>query len=190
MDRRDAIKRATLLSGLALTAPFATAVLSGCQATEKRIFASLILNEDQIVTIESISRVILPSEPGSPGAEDLGLAEFVDRMVKDCLSQQEQAAFTKGLDNLSQEISDTSGSSADKAGDKALVTFLEQKEKEAYAAPASDLPFYRQLKQLLVFGYLTSEQVMTTQLDYHAIPGRYDSCIPYEGQNAYVDNNV
>ena len=43
---------------------------------------------------------------------------------------------------------------------------------------ATDVPFYRQLKELTVAGYYTSEVGATQELQWQAAPGRYDSDVP------------
>lgn len=46
------------------------------------------------------------------------------------------------------------------------------------AAPDEPPPFYRQLKELTVAGYYTSEAGATEELQYNAVMGRYDPDVP------------
>ncbi|MEM1118395.1 MAG: gluconate 2-dehydrogenase subunit 3 family protein, partial [Bacteroidota bacterium] len=43
---------------------------------------------------------------------------------------------------------------------------------------ATAVPFYRQLKELTVAGYYTSEVGATQELQWLAVPGRYDADVP------------
>ncbi|MEM1057326.1 MAG: gluconate 2-dehydrogenase subunit 3 family protein [Bacteroidota bacterium] len=43
----------------------------------------------------------------------------------------------------------------------------------------TDVPFYRQLKELTVAGYYTSEVGATEELRWQAAPGRYDPDVPF-----------
>ncbi|MCK5281119.1 MAG: gluconate 2-dehydrogenase subunit 3 family protein, partial [Cyclobacteriaceae bacterium] len=46
--------------------------------------------------------------------------------------------------------------------------------------------YYTMMKQLTIWGYLSSETVGTKVLRHLPIPGRYDGCLPYEkGEKAW-----
>lgn len=42
------------------------------------------------------------------------------------------------------------------------------------------------MKELTIWGYFTSEPGTTKALRYNPIPGRFDGCIPYTGENAWA----
>ena len=55
------------------------------------------------------------------------------------------------------------------------------KAKQSYS------PFFTILKDLTLTGYFTSEVGCTQALEYVAVPGRYDGCVPLKpGQKAWA----
>jgi hypothetical protein len=43
---------------------------------------------------------------------------------------------------------------------------------------AEDPPFFRTMKELTLMGYYTSEIGMAQELQWEAVPGHYNSCMP------------
>lgn len=190
MDRRDAIKRTMALTGMVITIPVTSSILGSCQPKGGPDWTPNILSSDQAIALEEITEIVLPSSVDSPGAKEIHLAEFIDLIINDCFDQSDQEEFKSGLDSMLSEFEIQSGRSFSDTDDDSRIAFISTIDQEAYSGGTNAGEFYRTLKQLALLGYFTSEKVMTTQLDYHAIPGRYDACIPYTGQRAYVDNNV
>ena len=70
-----------------------------------------------------------------------------------------------------------------------LLTALEKEAKSHDKAlpPKAPRHYYTMIKQLTLWGYLSSEPVGTKVLRNIAVPGRYDGCIPYEkGEKAWT----
>ncbi|MDT7855769.1 gluconate 2-dehydrogenase subunit 3 family protein [Rubrivirga sp. S365] len=64
----------------------------------------------------------------------------------------------------------------DEAGDQRE---LQTGEGQAHAGASDDAPpFFRQLKELTLAGYYTSEAGATEELQWLAVPGRYDADVP------------
>jgi hypothetical protein len=72
------------------------------------------------------------------------------------------------------------------------LAFLEQLDKDAKAymdarqrgAPAH---YFRQIKELTLLGYFTSEIGVTQAMRYRETPGRFDPCVPYTpGETAWA----
>jgi hypothetical protein len=50
--------------------------------------------------------------------------------------------------------------------------------KLASEPQGKSLAFFRQIRELTIVGYFTSETVGKTVLNYDPVPGRYEACVP------------
>ncbi len=189
MDRRRAIKQTIALTGTGLTASVLGGVLAGgCQPQGQLDWRPSALSDKEAQLVQTISEVMLPATEG-PGAIDVHVPEFVDLMVRDCLTAAEQNSFEKGLVEIAEKLDELAGGSFGRQPSERQTQTLSQLDQQEFDDGDQESP-YLLLKQLILLGYFTSEQVMTTSLNYHSIPGRYDACIAYDGKGAYEDNNV
>ena len=190
MDRRAAIKHTVALSGASLSASILAGILtSGCRAGNGISWSPSFLSDKEAVLVSKLSDLMLPPTE-SPGALEVHVPEFVDLMANDCLTEEEQRVFRKGLESVESQLNESIGGSFLRANSEQQSNALHEVDRKAFDDQAL-LPAYRLLKQLILLGYFTSEQVMTNELNYHAIAGRYDACVLYDdGDRAFVDNNV
>ena len=191
MNRREAIRRAALYSGLAAGSPWIVAVLNGCQAEPQLGWQPRTLSEEQARLVASIVDRILPAT-NTPGATEVGVDRFVDVMLSDFFSEQEREEFLTGLEAFRQgDLNFTKKSTTDQEVvlNDFEQTYLAGDNEVVKPEKPSEKPFLRTLKELTLLGYFTSKPVMMEQLNYHAVPGKYEGCIPNDGR-LYVDNNV
>ena len=188
MTRREALQRAAALSGWVLT-PAVVGVLEGCQTGNDLTWAPQVLTAEQVRLVGQIAQRILPPTD-TPGALDVGVDRFIDHMLKVGFTEEEQRSFLDQLDNFSRQdayfVSDREATQDEK------LLLLEQTHAEAQPPDSAEPPsFFRIIKQLTLLGYFTSEEVMTQQLNYRAVPGQYRACVPLANDpRLYVDNNV
>ncbi len=182
MKRREAIKRTMLVSGYALSATAVLGVMNGCQAETTPDWKPSFLSEEQGHTLIELTEAIIP-KTDTPGANDVGVHQFIDQLLNECLSEKEQALFTTGLDQLQSDCNTKFKKSFVKTSNDQKKEVLDEYDKAAYAAnnsPGGDRPFFTMAKQLTYLGYFTSEAVGTEVLRYDPIPTAYNGCIPYE----------
>ena len=189
MTRREAIQRAVALSGLALTSPAIIAALEGCRTETSLDWEPQFLSPEQVKVVGKIANRILPPTD-TLGALDVGVDRFIDTMVTVMFPEAYQQAFVQQLDDFS--LQDAAFVDDDEATQDQKLRLLAQTHAQAKAAdPTLPPTFFQLIKQLTLLGYFTSEAVMEHQLNYHAIPGKYQACIPLgENPTLYVDNNV
>lgn len=182
MLRRDAIKSTILISGYALSAGAIAGVMNGCRAESTPGWTPEFLNSEQGALLVELSESIIPATD-TPGAKDVGVHEFIDRLLKECLSESEQVSFVTGLDQLEKDCKEAVGKSFVKASEAEKKTILDVYDQKAYEqnqAPGNDdTPFFTMAKQLTYLGYLTSERVGKEVLRYDPIPQTYEGCFPY-----------
>lgn len=182
MDRREALKRTALLMGGVVSAPAIMGVLKGCTPKPGIDWKPVFLSEDQASVISTVSEIIIP-RTDTPGAKDAGVPSFIDQMLSEVYSKEDQESFTSGLQSFNEEAKKEYGdnfSDLDEEDQTAFVKKLHDAAIQAESATdhAPKRPFILQMKELTMLGFFTSEPGATQVLQYVAVPGAYKGCIP------------
>ena len=181
MNRREALSAVTFLFGGTIIG--AEAFLSGC--TNKAEATSGLLTDDDILLLNEIAETILPSTQGSPGAKEANVGEFMKTIISDCYSEKEKKIFIDGLIKFKHDFGEEFAASGEEKKRDFLLS-LESEVKEYTASNSVDTHYYSMIKQLTVWGFLSSETGATKALRHVAIPGRYEGCIPLQpGEKAW-----
>lgn len=192
MDRREAIKKTMLLTGYALTASTVQAVLTGCETEREVNWTPKYFSAEQAALITNMAETILPRTK-TPGAIDVGVPAFIERMVKDTYEPEDQEKFAAGLADVEARAQKAHGKpfAACKVSQQAKI--LEALDQEASIAGLAHkeavrndpklgeepyFQFFLNFKSLALLGYFTSSFVGTKVLSYDPIPGAYLGCIP------------
>lgn len=191
MDRRNALKITGFTAGIA-GLPISLSLLQSCKPTGNIGWKPSFLKIDEALLVEKIADIILPPGPNSPAASDVLVPEFIDIIVRDCLSIEEQDQFRTGVGSLESDFKIRTGISWSRASDTELLDYISKVDQEAFEGADSQVHWtYRQIKSLTLQGYYTMEMVRKNQLNYHTIPGEYKGCIDIDAEAlAYVDDNV
>ncbi|MTI39403.1 gluconate 2-dehydrogenase subunit 3 family protein [Fulvivirga lutimaris] len=194
MNRREAIKRTSMMLGIAASSPVIMSILDGCVPQKELGWIPGFFNEDQAILVADICDIILP-KTSTPGALDIGVDVFIDHIVGSCLSTEEQAIFSDGLIEVEAESNKLEGknfsSLSNESKTKVLETLEAKTDTEDYDPHASGKPFFAKIKELTLLGYFTSEEIMTQHLDYVPIPAGFEGCNELkEGQKLKVGNHV
>ncbi len=191
MDRRNALKITGFTAGIA-GLPISLSLLHSCKPTGNIGWKPSFLSVDEALQVGQIADIILPPGPDSPGASDVHVPEFIDIIVRDCLSIEEQDQFRTGVGSMENDFKVRTGTSWSRASDPELLNYISKIDQEAFEGADSRVHWtYRQIKSLTLQGYYTMEVVRKNQLNYHSIPGEYRGCIEVDAEAlAYVDDNV
>ncbi|WP_240699398.1 gluconate 2-dehydrogenase subunit 3 family protein [Spirosoma sordidisoli] len=170
MERRVALRHMALATGGLLVLPaWANAWTPAAVQTAQPLLPPL-----QAAVLTGFVDTLIPASD-TPGAKDLGVSDFVQKMVADCYEPAVQQSLSAGLDALESAARATYSRSfqdCDTSQRTALLTAVEQStEPDRHA-------FFVLVKNLAVQGYTTSEYVMTKFLNYTMIPGHYYGCVP------------
>jgi gluconate 2-dehydrogenase gamma chain len=182
MDRREALKRTALLMGGMVSAPAIMGVLKGCTAKPGIDWKPAFLSEDQASLVSTVSEIIIP-RTDTPGAKDVGVPSFIDQMLKEVYSKEDQEDFTKGLADFNDKAKDEYGEDFWDLDEEDQSAFVKKVHDEAVNAetttdPPPKRPFILQMKELTMLGFFTSEVGAQQVLQYVAVPGAYKGCIP------------
>jgi hypothetical protein len=168
----DLTRRRLLIGSMAVTL--------GLAVTPATLWAKA-LNEPAshpaLPLLELFCDLVLP-KTDTPGAKELGVAKFVLSSTKHGLrnsSDDTLAVFEKALDQHAK----TSFKALSKDKQLELMTALDQK---VFSRAPSDLPKelygWRQVKQLIIIGFYTSEVGATQELRYNLVPGTLKQNVP------------
>lgn len=178
MNRRDMLKYTALLTGAAVSGPFATAFLSGCtrESTDAEL---LFFDTEQFDLLTQISDSILP-RTDSPSASDVNVPETVDSMLGQVFDDDFKTVFKNQWSELESFLSDQNFGQLDQSERVQLLSDLELSQNDEVAN--AKLAF-RELKQQVIAYYLNTEEIGTEFLNYLPIPGEYQPCISIEDVN-------
>ena len=182
MDRREALKRTALLMGGIVSAPAVMGVLKGCSAKPGIDWKPVYLKDDQASIVSTVSEIIIP-RTDTPGAKDAGVPAFIDQMLKEVYSEEDQKFFLEGLTAFNDQAKQEYGeefADLDEEDQTALVKKVHDAavEAENTTNPAPKRPFILMMKELTMLGFFTSEVGATQVLQYVPVPGAYKGCIP------------
>ncbi len=179
MDRREVLRRVAFIMGGAVSAPTVSAFLSGCQRTEEVGVELLTFSPDQYKRVSVIAEHIIPATD-TPGAIDVGVPQFIDTMLHHCYEEKERNAFLQGLDQLEKDTQEKYDDAFVDIKPEEQLELLKAYQTEALAQREAGSPpaFIRTMRELTLLGYFTSEPGATETLNYIAVPGRYDGCMP------------
>jgi len=131
------------------------------------------LSEAQLMLVGGIADVIIP-RTDTPSATDVKVPAFVDVIVSENYSDGERTAFVAGLDAIDAHIKANGGLSVDGTGKSAAIESLESLS-DRRSEPART---YWRLKDLVIYGYFTSEPVSKNVLKNEVMPGKFDGAAP------------
>lgn len=186
MNRRQVIQRVAALMGGAISAPAVLGLLNGCSPKpEGASWQPSFFTKEQGALVADVAEIIIP-KTNTPGAKEVGVPAFIDTMLKDVYTQEDRDRYLKGL----QEFD----AAARAAHGKGFVELKKDQQTElvkkfhndavstelAYDPRPKDLkrPFILVTKELTLLGFFCSEVGATQVLQYVAVPGGYQACVP------------
>ncbi len=164
VDRRHFLLAVTALAGGSLL-PGSLAAFSKSESDTGNTLSPTLIG-DQMKIVSVIADIIIP-ETDTPGATSAGVPAYIDRALSAWLLPSETTNLLDGLNQFSAQNPSFLTSTA--AEQKAIIRSLDSR--------LSDLPkellFYRQLKELVLIGYYTSEPGAEIELSFDPVPGGY-----------------
>jgi len=192
MNRREAIQKAALTLGYAISASAAFGVLHGCKAKPDLVYKPDFFTDEQALTVSELSEIILPRTT-TPGAKDAGVPGFIDGLLKDVYTKEQQAKFLSGLSTFEEEAKKNYGDNFGSLNNGDQLAFVKKKHHEAMRSIGAagvegwwnsgnekETPFVITIKELTILGFFTSEPGATQVLQYNQVPGPFQGCVPLE----------
>ncbi len=191
MKRRDILRYTAYFTGVAVSGPVASALLTGCKRDEavaagEAVYEPGFFTAEEYEYITKFADTIIP-RTDTPGAVDVGAPEVVDKMVGEVYSEEARDKFRTGLAALmaKMDADNTTGGFRALDSEKSLI-YLQDQDLH-YKNPDTDwdtLPdteatargAYFDLKSQIVGAWFNSEPIGTEVLAYLPVPGEYIPC--------------
>jgi hypothetical protein len=170
MQRRTALKSVALSIGSVITLP-SWANTWNAQTLQNQHFN---LSFSQETLLAEIVETIIP-KTDTPGAKDLGINKFVEKMVADCYDKKAQGVFAQGLISVENIAKKDYSKPFVECDDKQKLAVLNSMSD---SSNNDDKDFVKLVKNITIQGYLNSEYVMTNLRIFEFVPGHYHGCVP------------
>jgi len=171
INRREAIRRAALMAGVALAPEWLDFAVRAQGPAAKTYLTSA-----QGSVLAAAAERILP-RTDTPGAIDVGVPAFVDRLYGEFLNAADKKLLAGALDEIESAAKTAHG------GSFATLPAAQQDavlRSVAASQQGRDPSSWGLLRSLTILGYFTSEPVGTKVLHYDPVPGAYDGCVPID----------
>lgn len=168
MKRRETLKYLGLSVGSVIALPAWANGWSSHQMTAHSLQMSLA-NE---ALLAEIVETIIPTTD-TAGAKTLGIHQFIQKIVMDCLDKPSREMFQKGLSAFDEQMKKDIGKTFVECSAQQRLEFLQKLEKDKEHQLNK---FYGLVKGLTIQGYLTSEYVMVNHYGYKMIPNKFEPC--------------
>ena len=173
IDRREAIRRSSLILGSAISSSLMLGNQETFAAETGPDWTPLILDSGQVKLVDELTERILPAT-GTPGAREAKVVRFIDRMVAEYLRDPEREVLFTGLQSLKNE----KFLEQEPTRQNSLIVAL---AKQGSIEPSPDSkPFFFLMKEMTLLGFFNSEVGATQVLNYDPIPGGYQGCLSLE----------
>lgn len=173
MKRRDVLKTAGIVLGYSLTAGTAAAVLAGCNADPTPGWVPTFNSEDESKILKSMAEIIIPGTDTLPGAKDIMIEKFIDETILLHATEEEKTKYKDGFSAFIDKINTSKSKS-----------FLNLTDEEKLAEIKNGLEgnddFIKNIHEMCITGFCTSEVGAKKVLVYDPIPGAQKGCIPLE----------
>jgi hypothetical protein len=183
MDRREALRQVALLTGAAISMPFAAAILQGCESGAGSAVGEGLkyMTQKQFDVFNEVAERIMP-KTDTPGAKDAGVTNFIDRMLGEYYPAEDSKKYTTAIDDFDKTCETANGKSFTAMTDEERDAYLKTVENQAYkdAEGGKDTKdiFWFAAKQGTLMAFFLSEPGATKVLQHVAVPGVYQGCVP------------
>ena len=198
MKRREAIRNISIGMGCSLSIGGLMSLAQSCKGESNvEYWVPDYLTSDQAYIMEEIADIYLPSTE-TPGAKDVGVAEFMDVVIGNVYDAQEKDKFQKAYnafisrasnkkdgkdlnrEKLEAHISEVYENMSQEEWDN-IRNMINAEDPPSDPQKQDDYYYYNFLigmKSLSMAGYFRSELIGEEYLSYDPIPGVYLGCIP------------
>ena len=163
VDRRTLIAELLALVGAAAVPSSAVAAIAA--APGQAGAGARFLNAAEMALLREMAEAMIP-RTDTPGANDAGVAEFIDGLMVDWAGEGARAQLRRALGGY-RALADAAGASS-----AARLEAMAELDRRSFAAPAGDAgaEAYRWLKRIVFLAYRTSEAAFTAWVPN---PGSY-----------------
>lgn len=188
MQRREVLRLLATGTALQLVPRNLFALLREARSLLQEHSSPRTLNTHQYDTANVMAEMIIP-RTDTPGAMDVGTADFIDLILTEWYDEPERKRFLDGLgdvdararnlfgrdfvDCLAAQQSDILAVLGEKMAEESKSSLSSGQSLRGYFHNSS---FYPMFRRLTLTAYYTSEAGATNELHFEIIPGEYRGC--------------
>jgi hypothetical protein len=188
MERRALLKNTALAAlGWSISASALSETFMACSTTAKMGGKPHFFSKEQFNLVGEITETMLPRTK-TPGAIDLKVPQFIDKIVQDLFDSEGKRKFLADLAELDKKCFSIYGKKFTSCSLAQRTEFLINLDKKSPSMPPNfwGIPtnpdtsptFYRNLKSLTLWGFYTSQEIGEKVLNFEKVPGRFEGCVP------------
>jgi len=185
LNRREILERMATVSGGAVSLTVLSACDGGASVPKDTKNIKLkVLSKANLDLVGDLADAIIP-DTDTLGAKSVNVHYFIDELLANWMTKEEQDSFIKGLNSLDQSIKSERGNTFSFLSRDEKTTTLDSLGLEITKIASNDVNnkrpkhIYLQLRELIIFGYYTSEIGASEELLYDPMPGNYKGCIAF-----------
>ena len=187
MDRRSALRKASILTATAVAIPAMVTLLQSCKHEKQPTWQPEFFTEEEAKTLATLVDTILP-RTSTPGALDVKVDIFIDKVIARTYDVESQEKLRSELADFIVNCKKEYGDSFYNLDGSKRVKILETAEKNSEklspgvwgktVGEQKSVTFYRSMKSMAIWAYFTSEEIGKHVLTYNPVPGVYHGCMP------------
>ena len=188
LDRREVLRRIGWLAGTAVVAPSVLGLMQSCTPDKADLgWKPAYFNDDEARFVTSYIDTLLPATD-TPGGLDVGVDRFIDRvMAATTPAGDKPSPMQTGILEFNEKSRTRFGSAFHELEAEQRGQLFSDAENSPLYMPAvwgtavgeqPPIDFYRSLKSMVLWGYLSSEKIGTEVLVYDPVPGEYNGDMP------------
>ncbi len=179
MNRRDALKKLGLGTGVVVITPTLVNFFQSCNSTPT--WQPLFFTEEQGQILKAITDVILP-KTDIPSASELHVPQFIDTYINEVTELDEQENIKNAFNTLTSIIKSGHNENIDEISEDQYKSLLDKHMllKEAPKKPDDPMSvsnLLNTIKWMSINAYRISELIGETVLAYDPVPGSQKGCI-------------
>lgn len=187
MDRRKAIRNTGALTGGAILLPSLVALMQSCKSEPRIDWKPEFFDTNEAMCISSLVDTILP-KTDTPGALDVKVDMFLDKIFAQTYDESSQQKLRSEIAKFNADCNASHGADFVDLSADDKVAVLKSAEASGgkfsgtvWGGPVGkqeEIGFYRSIKSMAIWAYMSSEEVGKNVLNYDPIPAAFNACIP------------
>lgn len=187
MNRRNALKKTGLIAGGSLLVPSLLTLLQSCRSEPRIDWQPLFFKEEEAKFMSVFLDTILPRTT-TPGALDVKADLFMDKVFAKLYNDEGRAQVRADITKFNEDCKKEYGAIFADLSEGDRVKVLKEQEAKSpkfnsgvwgkSVGEQKPVGFYRSMKSMALWAYLSSEEIGKNVLNYDPIPQEYLGCIP------------
>lgn len=173
VDRRLVLGGLVASFGASLFAPLARAEAASAEVTHS-LPAQPLFSPGQRSLLAELSERIMPTTD-TPGAKAAGVPAYIEQLLAQWATPGEQTLIMTGLDAIDARARVDYGKAGAELAPEQLDVLLTLTMNRQLGSDR----LFAALKEMVLFGYYSSEIGHTVERVYVAVPGTFDGAYPY-----------